>query len=208
MKNLSRRFDAISAGLCYAGYMTSSQEGEAGVAKSKYDTHVLPNLDKIEEWAKAGATAKEIARKLNIAYSTFRKYLDDGEKGDERYSALSATFARACDVSDDEVEAALFKLATGYTVSLAKTFKVKRVDYDPETGRKIGEHEELVVGHDETHVPANAQAQMFWLANRRPERWQYKPETKDEESKGGGVVILSPTLPEPVPPDDEGVTKA
>lgn len=207
MKNLSRRFDAISAGLCYAGYMTSSQEGEAGVAKSKYDTHVLPNLDKIEEWAKAGATAKEIAGKLNIAYSTFRKYLDDGEKGDERYSALSAAFVRACEVPDDEVEAALFKLATGYTVSLAKTFKVKRVDYDPETGRKIGEHEELVVGYDETHVPANAQAQMFWLANRRPDRWEYKPEKKDEEAKGGGVVLLAPVLPEPVPPEDEEVAQ-
>lgn len=207
MKNLSRRFDAISAGLCYAGYMTSSQEGEAGVAKSKYDTHVLPNLDKIEEWAKAGATAKEIAGKLNIAYSTFRKYLDDGEKGDERYSALSAAFVRACEVPDDEVEAALFKLATGYTVSLAKTFKVKRVDYDPETGRKIGEHEELVVGYDETHVPANAQAQMFWLANRRPDRWEYKPEKKDDEAKGGGVVLLAPVLPEPVPPEDEEVAQ-
>ena len=177
------------------------------MAKSKYDTHVLPNLDKIEEWAKAGATAKEIAGKLNIAYSTFRKYLDGGEKGDERYSALSAAFVRACEVPDDEVEAALFKLATGYTVSLAKTFKVKRVDYDPETGRKIGEHEELVVGYDETHVPANAQAQMFWLANRRPDRWEYKPEKKDEEAKGGGVVLLAPVLPEPVPPEDEEVAQ-
>ena len=205
MKNLSRRFDAISAGLCYAGYMTSSQEGEAGVAKSKYETHVLPYLEKIADWAKAGATAKEIAEKLHIAYSTFRKYLDDGENGDERYSALSAAFVRACEVPDDEVEAALFKLATGYTVSLAKTFKVKRVDYDPETGRKTGEHEELVVGYDETHVPANAQAQMFWLANRRPDRWEYKPEKKDEEAKGGGVVLLAPVLQEPVPPEGEEV---
>lgn len=178
------------------------------MAKSKYETHVLPYLEKIADWAKAGATAKEIAEKLHIAYSTFRKYLDDGEKGDERYSALSAAFVRACEEPDNEVEAALFKLATGYTVSLAKTFKVKRVDYDPETGRKIGEHEELVVGYDETHVPANAQAQMFWLANRRPERWEYKPEKKDEEAKGGGVVLLAPVLTEPVPPEDEGVPEA
>ena len=207
-KNLSRRFDAIFSRLCYAGYMTLSPEGEVGVAKSKYETHVLPYLEKIADWAKAGATAKEIAEKLHIAYSTFRKYLDDGENGDERYSALSAAFVRACEEPDNEVEAALFKLATGYTVSLAKTFKVKRVDYDPETGRKIGEHEELVVGYDETHVPANAQAQMFWLANRRPERWEYKPEKKDEEAKGGGVVLLAPVLPEPVPPEDEGVPEA
>lgn len=187
------------------------------MAKNKYETHVLPYLDKITAWAKAGATAKEIAGKLHIAYSTFRKYLDDGEKGDERYAALSAAYAGACEIPDDEVEAALFRLATGYTVSLAKTFKVKRVDYDPETGRRTGEHEELVTGYDETHVPANAQAQMFWLANRRPDRWQYKPEAKDEGDKGGGVVILSPVLPEQEPKngppgepsaDNEGVGKA
>ena len=31
------------------------------MAQSKYETHVLPNLDKIIKWAKAGATAKESA---------------------------------------------------------------------------------------------------------------------------------------------------
>lgn len=66
------------------------------MAKSKYETHVLPNLDKIIKWAKDGATAKEIAANLHIAYSTFRKYLDEGQEGDERYAALSAAFAQAC----------------------------------------------------------------------------------------------------------------
>ena len=68
------------------------------MAKSKYETHVLPNLDKIIKWAKDGATAKEIAANLHIAYSTFRKYLDEGQEGDERYEGvyvnrfLSSTF--------------------------------------------------------------------------------------------------------------------
>ena len=57
------------------------------MAKSKYETHVLPNLDKIIKWAKDGATAKEIAANLHIAYSTFRKYLDEGQEGDERLLA-------------------------------------------------------------------------------------------------------------------------
>lgn len=180
------------------------------MSKNKYETHVLPYLDKITSWAQEGATAKEIAGKLHIAYSTFRKYLDDGEKGDERYSALSAAFVRACEKPDGEVEAALYKLATGYTVSLAKTFKVKVVDYDPETGKRISEHEELVVGHDETHVPANAQAQMFWLTNRRPERWQYKPGEKDRSESSGqsGVVFLPPVPEEHGPPhEDNGGVK-
>ncbi len=168
------------------------------MAKSKYETHVLPNLEQITVWARAGATAKEIAGKLNIAYSTLRKYLDDGEKGDERYSALSAAYAQACVVADDEVEAALYRLATGYTVSLAKTFKVRRVEYDPKTGRKIGEHEELVTGYDETHVPANVQAQMFWLANKRGADWKYRPEGGDgKNDENSGVVLLPAVMDAP-----------
>ena len=53
------------------------------MAKSKYETHVLPNLEKVEAWARAGATAKDISAKLNIAYSTFRNYVDLGQQGDD-----------------------------------------------------------------------------------------------------------------------------
>ena len=160
--------------------------------KSKYETHVLPNLGKIEAWAKQGATAKEIAANLKIAYSTFRKYLEDGENGDERYSALSALYAQACEVPNKEVEASLYKLANGYTAQITKTFKVKIVDYDEKTGRKIREREELRTGIDEVHVPANVTAQMFWLANRVPSRWKYKPEAEgsgDGDDNTGVVMI-------------------
>lgn len=61
---------------------------------------MLPNLDKITDWAKAGATAKEIAGKLCIAYSTFSKYLDEGEKRDERYTVLSEAFAQVRAIAD------------------------------------------------------------------------------------------------------------
>ena len=57
------------------------------MAQSKYETHVLPNLDKIIKWAKAGATAKEIAGKLHVAYSTFKQIPGpEGRKGDGRYT--------------------------------------------------------------------------------------------------------------------------
>lgn len=157
---------------------------------SKYETHVLPYLDKISQWAKDGATAKEIAGKLKIAYSTFRKYLDDGEKGDERYSALSAAYAQACEVPDDEVEAALYKRSTGYTARVAKTFKVKVTEFDEHTGRKIREYEKLVEGYDEVHVPADTNAMIFYLVNRRPERWQRDPKPETKEAPEGGVIFM------------------
>ena len=175
------------------------------MAKSKYETHVLPNLDKIIKWAKAGATAKEIAANLHIAYSTFRKYLDEGQEGDERYAALSAAFAQACEVPDEQVEAALFKSCLGYNAQIVKHYKLKTVEYDPETGKRIREVETLVEARDEVHVAANTAAQMFWLTNRKPETWKYKPETQDgDEDEGSGVVLLSPVMDNPGPPTEGG----
>ena len=93
--------------------------------------------------------------------------------------------------ANEQVEQALLQLATGYTVPLAKTFKLKQVDFDPDTGKKIAEREELAVGYDETHVSANTRAQMFWLTNRAPERWSNKPEERQEETgEEGGIVFI------------------
>ena len=175
------------------------------MAKSKYETHVLPNLDKIIKWAKDGATAKEIAANLHIAYSTFRKYLDEGQEGDERYAALSAAFAQACEVPDEQVENALFKSCLGYNAQIVKHYKLKTVEYDPETGKRIREVETLVEARDEVHVAANTAAQMFWLTNRKPETWKYKPEAQDgDEDEGSGVVLLSPVMDTPGPPTEGG----
>lgn len=164
------------------------------MAKSKYESHVAPYLDKITSWAEQGATAKEIAKKLKVSYSTFRKYVDEGEKGDERYAALSAAFAQACEVPDDAVEASMYKLCLGYNARVAKTFKVKETIYDEYTGKKIRETERLVTGVDEVHVPANVTAQMFWLANRRADRWRYKPREDDEKEKSEQGVIMLPEV--------------
>lgn len=165
---------------------------EEQMAKSKYETHVLPNLDKITEWAKAGVTAKDIAANLRLAYSTFRKYLDEGQEGDERYTALSAAYAQACEVPDQQVENALFKSCLGYNAPVVKHYKLKTVEYDPDTGKRLREVETLVEAHDEVHVPANTAAQMFWLTNRMSDRWKYKPQETDDSSGDERGVIMMP----------------
>ncbi|MEG1564647.1 MAG: hypothetical protein RR365_13115 [Bacteroides sp.] len=171
------------------------------MAKSKYETHVLPNLEKITDWAKQGATSKDIAAKLSISYSTFRSYIAMGEDGDARYTALSEAFARACEIPDDAVEAALYKSCLGYNAEIIKHYKIKTVEYNEETGKRIRETEELVEARDEVHVPANTSAQMFWLTNRRPDRWSYKPDAgADEEGEESGIVMLAPVMENPGPP--------
>lgn len=175
------------------------------MAKSKYESHVAPFLDKITLWAEKGASQAEIAGKLNLAVSTFKLYLSKGEKGEEPYTDLSDCFRTACEVPDDNVETALYKSAIGYNAKVAKTFKVKDVIYDETTGKKLRETEKLVSAFDEVHVPANVTAQMFWLANRKPDRWRYKPEpVNDDEDGGTGVVELPPVMDAPAPPEVSG----
>lgn len=165
------------------------------MAQSKYETHVLPNLDKIIKWAKAGATAKEIAGKLHVAYSTFKKYLDLGRKGDGRYTDLSDAFAQACEVPDEQVEAALFKRACGF--EYIETRREQKLD-------RLGNVVELVTTINKV-VPPDPTSAMFWLTNRKPEMWKYKPETQDgDEDEGSGVVLLSPVMDNPGPPTEGG----
>ena len=75
--------------------------------KSKYDLMVKPHIKQIEEWAKNGATEKEICDALGIAQSTFYEYK-------KRYSELSNALrtGRQCIVLD--IKAALLKKALGF----------------------------------------------------------------------------------------------
>lgn len=158
------------------------------MAKSKYETHVLPNLERIEKWTKEGATAKDIAAKLKIAYSTLRKYIDLGQDGDERYTALSDAFARGCEVSDDAIETALFNRAKG-------------IEYEEQTFERVlnkqtGLYEEVCTKRVTKFIPPDPTSAMFWLTNRRPDRWKYKPQETDDSSGDERGVIMMPGVSE------------
>ena len=93
--------------------------------------------------------------------------------------------------SDYAVIEAIYKKAIGYSVKLTKKIKLKRVDYDPETGKKLREYEELADATDESYVPPDLKAGTFWLKNRQPERWQDRCEKEsDGEENAGGIVEI------------------
>lgn len=165
--------------------------------KNIIETNVLPNLGKIEQWAKKGATSKEIAKKLGIAYSTLRKYIKKGEEGDERYKELAESFARGCAVSDDEVEAALFKRACGITAEETRTERV--ID------KRTGEVTKESIITTQRYFPPDPTSAMFWLTNRRGDKWAYKPkDNAAEEQEESGVVVLAPVMPNPGHPEGGG----
>ena len=152
--------------------------------KSKYDTNVLPKMILVEAWARNGVTEEKIAKNLGVAYSSFKTY-----KG--LHPALLAALTRGREVVDVEVENALLKKCTGYNATITKHYKIKNVEYDPDTGRRLREVEELVAVQDEVHVPADVKAQTFWLTNRKGEVWRNNPDGKGaDEGYGSGIVML------------------
>ena len=69
---------------------------------------------------------------------------------------------------------------------------------------RLGNVVELVTTINKV-VPPDPTSAMFWLTNRKPETWKYKPETQDgDEDEGSGVVLLSPVMDNPGPPTEGG----
>lgn len=165
--------------------------------RNKYASHVEPKLMLIEAWARDGLSMEQIAHNCGVADSTFRSYVP-------LQPALSAALSRGREVCDVEVENALHKKAMGYNAKIKKHYKVKRIEYDPDTGKKVSEREELVEVEDEVHVPADTEAQKWWLSNRdKLGKWRYKPEPKVEESDNDtGVIELPAPVDEPTPPPE------
>ncbi len=139
-------------------------------------------LEELRCFASNGLSDEELAIRIGIGLSLFRRWK-------KKYSEFREAIELGRREADFAVVKALYKKATGYNVSLSKTYKLKRVDYDPETGKKLREYEELATGIDETYVPADLRAETFWLKNRQPEAWSEGKEKNICEEAGGIIEI-------------------
>ncbi len=144
------------------------------MATGKYQRWLEPDgLLLLTAWARDGLNDEEIAQKCGIGVRTLYDWKNN-------HPQILQALSRGKEPVDIEVENATHALALGYTVPVKKTFKLRRVEYDPDTGKKLREYEELATGYDEVHVPANVNAQKFWLGNRKPDVWRDKQ--KDENN--------------------------
>lgn len=64
-------------------------------------------------------------------------------------------------------------------MTVKKPIKVKTVKQD---GKKKIEEEKVVYAEERVVVPANVTAQIFWLKNRRADKWKDKPEQVETQS--------------------------
>lgn len=141
------------------------------MAKGKYQEWLeLEGLLKIEGWARDGLTDEQIADNIGISRSTLNSWKD-------KYSDISDTLKRGKEVVDRQVENSLFERALGGTHEVRKTFKIKEKYYDDHG--KLCEKEKLVQATDEVYIPGDTTAQIFWLKNRKPDKWRDKQEYED-----------------------------
>lgn len=94
---------------------------------SKYETHIKPHLEQIKKWAEQGATERQIAKQLGVAYSSFSLYKT-------KYSELS-DLLKSKDMKPlvEDLRSALVKKALGFEYKEKKEY----IKEDPETGNKL-----------------------------------------------------------------------
>ncbi len=140
-----------------------------------------------------GKDEREIADCMGVSLGTLQRWK-------KRYPEISSALAYGKDGADYAVMEALHRKAVGYTTPVKKTYKLKRVEFDPESGKKLLEYEELQTGIDEAHVPADTRAEIFWLQNRCGGEWGQ--DKQEGEAESGGVIELPPVMQADLPPDD------
>ena len=128
-------------------------------ARGKYHEWLTKEgLTLIEGWAKDGLTDEQIATNIGVTTTT----LYDWKK---KYADFSDALKKGKETSDYEVENALFKSATGYEYEERK--EVQEV-VDGVMRKRV----EIT----RKQVPPNATSAIFWLKNRKPDKWRNKQE--------------------------------
>ena len=126
------------------------------MANGKYRQWLEPEgLTLLEGWARDGLTDEQIAGNIGINTSTLYDWKN-------KFPKISEALKKGKEVVDIQVENALLKRALGYD------FQETRVEKSDKDGTKIIQTLK--------HIPADTTAQIFWLKNRRPDKWRDKPE--------------------------------
>lgn len=112
---------------------------------------------RIEAWARDGLTKEQIANNCGVGAATLISW-------EKKYPEIAAALKKGREIADITVENALFKSATGYDY--------EEVTEERKLNPSTGQFEMVVTKKVRKHVQPNNTAQIFWLKNRRPDKWQ------------------------------------
>lgn len=126
------------------------------MARGKFEYWLTEDgLTLLEGWARDGLVDEQIAHNMGVSPGT----LYDWKK---RFPKISEALKKGKEVVDIQVENALLKRALGYE------YQEQKIEKSKKDGTKIVQTLK--------HVPGDTTAQIFWLKNRRPDKWRDKPD--------------------------------
>ena len=124
------------------------------MARGKFEYWLTADgLTLLEGWARDGLTDEQLAQKIGINRAT----LYDWKK---KFSNISDALKKGKEIVDIQVENALLKRALGYSYT----------EVMEETSEDGVKHRETV-----KFIPPDTTAQIYWLKNRRPDKWRDRP---------------------------------
>lgn len=127
---------------------------------------IKSQLELIETMVEKGATDKEIAKKIGVGYSTFRKYKAQDED-------IKQIMAQGKEKKNQAVEQAVYKCATGYTYYEEVVTKLKKEEVT-EDGNIITK-EEVKISSVKKYRGPDLAAQKYWLNNKEKAKWKDDP---------------------------------
>lgn len=112
-------------------------------------------LKKIQSWFRDGLSDLQVAKNMGISKTTFYDWMN-------KFPAMSDAVKKGKQPVDFEVENALLKRALGYDIEETNTFITIN-----SKGEKVQR-----VNKTKKHIAPDATAAIFWLKNRRPDKWR------------------------------------
>lgn len=121
--------------------------------KSKWDELEMDDkLLLVEGWARDGYTDRDMMNSLGVSHDTFYKWKKDKPE-------FADALKKGKEIIDRQVENALLKRALGYSYDEVKEQQTADGTFFSTTTKEV--------------VP-DTTAQIFWLKNRRPDKWRDK----------------------------------
>ncbi|MGE7716946.1 helix-turn-helix domain-containing protein [Priestia megaterium] len=134
------------------------------MAKGKYEKWITEEgLVLLEGWARDGLTDEQIAHNAGVSRST----LNDWKK---RYPDILDALKKGKEVVDLQVENALLKRALGY--------EYEEITKESQWNEKTNKYELVITKSVKKRQAPDTTAQIFWLKNRRPDKWRDKQDVE------------------------------
>ena len=151
------------------------------MAKGLYQKWLEPeNLLLLQGWRRDGLDIAQIARNVGVKRQTLYDWCT-------KHKEIADALKKGTEVSNYEVENALYKSAVGFYVTEQEQTEVQGFDANGEPRTTITKHQRR------RYIPPQLGAMCFILKNRLPEKWRDKPIVEDNRALETLANILEAT---------------